>query len=88
MGIEPISLSRHDFKSCAYTSSATRALICQVLTKHLPCLGPRAEIRPPTQILAVTRIWSRRQLATVTGATVNRSVGSIPQEKMSFFFET
>ena len=25
VGIEPTSLSRHDFKSCAYTSSATRA---------------------------------------------------------------
>ena len=25
VGIEPTSLARHDFKSCAYTSSATRA---------------------------------------------------------------
>ena len=25
VGIEPTSLARHDFKSCAYTNSATRA---------------------------------------------------------------
>ena len=26
VGVEPTSLARHDFKSCAYTCSATRAL--------------------------------------------------------------
>ena len=26
-GVEPVSLARHDFKSCAYTNSATRANI-------------------------------------------------------------
>ncbi len=33
VGIEPTSLTRHDFKSCAYTSSATRAII--FTSKHL-----------------------------------------------------
>ena len=28
VGIEPTSLARHDFKSCAYTNSATRAFFC------------------------------------------------------------
>src|SRR3989344_4461654 len=27
VGIEPTPLARHDFKSCAYTNSATRAII-------------------------------------------------------------
>ena len=27
VGVEPTSLSRHDFKSCAYTNSATRAYL-------------------------------------------------------------
>ena len=26
VGVEPTSLARHDFKSCAYTNSATRAI--------------------------------------------------------------
>ena len=28
MGVEPIPLAGHDFKSCAYTSSATRSFFC------------------------------------------------------------
>ena len=34
VGVEPTSLARHDFKSCAYTSSATRPRICSLVVKH------------------------------------------------------
>jgi hypothetical protein len=39
-GIEPTSLARHDFKSCAYTNSATRAIfdlqkLCQKISKSV-----------------------------------------------------
>lgn len=27
VGVEPTSLARHDFKSCAYTNSAIRAIL-------------------------------------------------------------
>jgi hypothetical protein len=32
VGIEPTSLSRHDFKSCVYTNSTTRAFSVTTFT--------------------------------------------------------
>jgi hypothetical protein len=42
VGIEPTSLTRHDFKSCAYTSSATRAIIMFKFSNYN--LRPGAEL--------------------------------------------
>ena len=45
MGIEPTSLTRHDFKSCAYTSSAIRAYLIFLTT--LAVIEAWGGIEPP-----------------------------------------
>ena len=51
-GIEPTSRKGHDFKSCAYTSSATRATIKEQTSTHLS-MKARAGIEPAYKGFAV-----------------------------------
>lgn len=53
VGVEPTSLARHDFKSCAYTSSAIRANNSEARTGIEPVHGGFADrcvtTSPPSQ---------------------------------------
>lgn len=50
-GVEPSSLATHDFESCAYTNSATEALLC----KQKECSKFSATIKAPKQKLYIPK---------------------------------
>lgn len=52
VGIEPTFLSKHDFKSCAYTNSATRASEFY----FVKLLRPRAELNRRIEILQISAL--------------------------------